>query len=199
MGPEHKSKYNVGDRINDSYTLIKNYRRIRDYGYEWVWECKCDCGETFICRDVDYVLKRKLGCKHCTQSKIQTSKSKSECGFSHKGLIRRLYREYERGAAKRNLQFEISEEKFIELITGKCAYCDSEPELHNGHLRYMQKTEEPLKFNGIDRINTKLGYIEGNVVSCCSKCNYAKHDLSLNEFKDWVKKVYKKLYPDSNN
>lgn len=193
MGPTHKQKHNEGDRINDSYTLIKNYKRIRPYGNEWMWECKCDCGETFICRDVEYVLMRKLGCKHCTQSKIQSSKSKSEYGISHRGLIRRLYREYKRGAEKRNLPFELTEEIFLELILGNCIYCGAEPDLHDGYSRYMQKTEEPLKFNGIDRVDTKRGYVEGNVVSCCSKCNYAKHDMTLSDFKEWIMKVYHNL------
>lgn len=29
----------------------------------------------------------------------------------------------------------------------------------------------------------------GNIVPCCSKCNYAKRDMSYNEFIEWARKL----------
>ena len=37
-------------------------------------------------------------------------------------------------------------------------------------------------YNGIDRKDNALGYVEGNVVSCCKFCQYAKRDLPYEEF-----------------
>ena len=37
-------------------------------------------------------------------------------------------------------------------------------------------------YNGIDRIDNKLGYIKGNMTPCCKICNHAKHDLT---FEGW--------------
>ena len=46
-----------------------------------------------------------------------------------------------------------------------------------------------LKYNGIDRVNPALGYVEDNVVTCCKICNIAKHDLRLEEFLAWIEKL----------
>jgi hypothetical protein len=48
-----------------------------------------------------------------------------------------------------------------------------------------------MYLNGIDRIDSKLGYVEGNVVSCCKICNSAKGDLTLAEFENWINKMIK--------
>jgi hypothetical protein len=45
--------------------------------------------------------------------------------------------------------------------------------------------------NGIDRLDNTIGYIEGNVVSCCDICNYSKHTKGYIEFLSWIDKVYK--------
>jgi hypothetical protein len=48
-------------------------------------------------------------------------------------------------------------------------------------------------YSGIDRIDSSIGYIEGNVVSCCSKCNTAKSDMPFDEFRVWAIRLYEKL------
>jgi len=41
-------------------------------------------------------------------------------------------------------------------------------------------------YNGIDRIDSKLGYSADNVVSCCFFCNRAKMDRSFEDFMAWI-------------
>ena len=48
-----------------------------------------------------------------------------------------------------------------------------------------------LKCNGVDRINSNIGYTEENTVPCCKYCNTAKNTMTQNEFKMWIKRVYK--------
>lgn len=55
---------------------------------------------------------------------------------------------------------------------------------------YFVKALPPLKRNGIDRLDSSIGYVKTNVVSCCTKCNYAKHEMTIDEFKEWIKKIY---------
>jgi hypothetical protein len=50
----------------------------------------------------------------------------------------------------------------------------------------------PITYNGIDRVDSTKGYFNENVVSCCKVCNRAKSNLSLDEFKEWISKVYLK-------
>ena len=40
--------------------------------------------------------------------------------------------------------------------------------------------------NGIDRIDSAIGYVEDNCVPCCKHCNYVKGNLSMQDFKAWV-------------
>ena len=102
-----------------------------------------------------------------------------------------FFKDYKVGASKRNLEFNLTLDEFISLMEQNCVYCGAKTELHEYELQYMQKTITPWKHNGIDRINTKEGYIIGNVDPCCSKCNYAKHEMTEDEFKDWLERAYK--------
>ena len=64
----------------------------------------------------------------------------------------------------------ISESEFIMLSLMNCHYCGvSGP-------------------NGIDRIDSSLGYSRNNCVPCCKHCNYVKGNLSMNDFQIWVKR-----------
>lgn len=67
----HKSRFHEGDRINNSFVLIRNYMRkttIKGKN-EWLWECKCDCGNIFHCRE--NVLINRKGCHSCTNQLTQ--------------------------------------------------------------------------------------------------------------------------------
>lgn len=78
---------------------------------------------------------------------------------------------YKRSASSRKLQFNLDNELFFKLLHNNCKYCD---------------TPESL---GVDRINSKLGYIETNVVSCCSMCNKMKFTFTSEEFIQQCKRI----------
>jgi hypothetical protein len=42
----------------------------------------------------------------------------------------------------------------------------------------------------VDERSTR-GYVAGNVTSCCSECNYAKGDLTPEEFLELVRRIYR--------
>ncbi len=73
------------------------------------------------------------------------------------------YREYKRRAARISSTFNLSENEAKDLFERECYYCDF-------------KQQEIL--NGIDRICNELGYIDTNLVTCCTTCNMMKstHD-----------------------
>lgn len=78
-------------------------------------------------------------------------------------------------AKKRNHEVTITYEDYLYLITKNCYYCGS-PLPRFGH--------------GIDRINSDIGYVTGNVRPCCTHCNIAKNDWTEAEFREWVLRVY---------
>lgn len=80
------------------------------------------------------------------------------------------YKSYESRAIKKNLEFALTKDQFIELINNDCYYC-------------KRKTNEN-NINGVDRKDN----IFENCISCCSECNQMKNILSdidfINKCKD---------------
>lgn len=195
-GPKHKSKYEIGTIINNSFTILEEFYKECSDRFYWMYRCKCNCGEIFECRQS--VVDTRMGCKSCTASKAGIKRSIQEHnGIEQHGIKLRKYREYKKGANKRNLSFDLSFSQFLELCSGTCVYCGQKPHIYTGDLEYMQQSSAPWEHNGIDRIDSKQGYTINNCVPCCEKCNYAKHEMSLDEFKNWISKVYINLISSS--
>lgn len=194
MSNYHQTKFKVGDRINDSFTLIRNFKRpcrTNSNKNEWLWECKCDCGNHFNSRE--HKLGSRFGCQSCTNRKTTIERADRRTGIDHIGLKNRLLKEYRCGAVKRQLEFSLSFDEFVKLLEGDCVYCGAKPKLYEYQTQYMQKGKEPWKHNGIDRIDSSKGYTKDNCVSCCTHCNYAKHEMSVEEFKNFILSVYNHL------
>jgi len=101
------------------------------------------------------------------------------------------YYKYRSGAKKRNYIFELTFDKFIELVSDNCFYCGTEPLLKQ-RLVINKVYENPIFLrNGVDRINNKLGYTLDNCVTCCSICNRAKNDMEYSDFKLWIERLTK--------
>jgi hypothetical protein len=77
-------------------------------------------------------------------------------------------------AKKRGMECTLSFQEYIEIISLPCFYC-------RGSL--------PKEGSGIDRINSDIGYVQGNCRSCCTACNRAKSDMTESEFKEWILRV----------
>lgn len=87
-------------------------------------------------------------------------------------------RQYKYSSQKHNIPTELTENEFISLFQGDCHYCGE---------------TAPAKLNGIDRINSNLGYTQSNTVSCCWRCNRAKNDTPYDEFIEWISSVHNHL------
>ncbi len=81
--------------------------------------------------------------------------------------IKEKYRCYIKDCPKRNLIFTLSYNEFVSITQTPCYYCSI---LQN------------RGFNGIDRIDSKKGYILENCVSCCQMCNYMKGSIGYSIF-----------------
>jgi hypothetical protein len=78
---------------------------------------------------------------------------------------------YKAMAKSKRRAFELSVERFAELVSAACEYCGD-------------------KGGGIDRVDNSIGYVDGNVVPCCQMCNLAKKDYSVDEFREWIDRVH---------
>ncbi len=161
----------------DHYTNKRNH-----------WIFKCDCGNEKSIR-VDQVKNSKTnscGCYKKTleyRTKIRLNHgTRKEPGMAALG---NLYNKYKSRAKQRGYDFLLTIEIFKELTQKNCNYCGIEPS------QIIQRSwlNGSYMFNGIDRVNNSIGYLEENVVPCCKHCNMAKYTMSEEEFKTWINRL----------
>lgn len=103
-----------------------------------------------------------------------------------------IMQSYKGSSGYRGLEFSLSKEELESLIFGKCHYCGIEP-TSGKPIGQGQWKRIGIPTNGIDRINSDLGYNIDNVVSCCTGCNYFKLDKSKGDFLYRIKAIYENL------
>lgn len=95
---------------------------------------------------------------------------------------------YKERALQKKQVWALTDDQALDYFVSDCTYCGRESEWD---LRKMPAGAK-VKPNGIDRIANKLGYVSGNCVACCYTCNVAKNDMTVEDFKSWIKRVYEK-------
>ena len=99
---------------------------------------------------------------------------------------------YKTGAKERGLEWSISNEEFKEITSKNCFYCNSEPIIQKSLERYYHESiSERILLNGIDRVDSTLGYTFDNCVACCTMCNRMKLDYTKNDFLNHISKIFK--------
>ena len=142
------------------------------------WLCKCSCGtEKILC---GCTLRRghtkSCGCLRRLSPGLSSMRGLIGC---YKGL-----------AKKKNREYNLTEGQFKEITQKDCCYCGTKPR----QIYKSTNTSGNYVHNGIDRIDNTKGYTIDNVVPCCKQCNHAKTNLTLQEFRDWVKRIYNNMY-----
>jgi len=97
-----------------------------------------------------------------------------------------LFSRYKNRAKEKNRKWDLTKEEFRYLTKQNCYYCGKIP---SQNARKNSRFNGIYIYNGLDRLDNKIGYIKKNVVSCCGRCNFAKAGLSYDEFIAWIKKV----------
>jgi len=134
--------------------------------------CACQAQKDLVMRAK--IIPQTKKCAHCGETKPapefnQRSSDSSglhprcrKCQAKYRWSPKSKYRVYKQEAAQRHIGFEITLEEFKTFWQAPCSYCGS-----------------PIDTIGIDRVDNTLGYVMGNLTSCCcSTCNYSKRDLS---------------------
>lgn len=96
-----------------------------------------------------------------------------------------LYGTYKKRSLEKFGKFELNKDQFRKITKQLCYYCEASPsniakkKWHNGAYIY----------NGIDRFDNNIGYTLENSIPCCKTCNYAKRNLTFDEFNNWIKRI----------
>lgn len=155
------------------------------------WECQCECGNISEVRGDSFNQKNpntsSCGCLQKDAARKNGKKSRKPSGVK---VIGDLFSNYRRRAKNNNIEWSLTKEQFIDFIFGPCNYCNVANSNKASHPRI---SEDIVPYNGIDRVNSELGYYIENCVSCCNQCNYGKLDFSEQEFYDWIGRLHSNL------
>ncbi len=113
-----------------------------------------------------------------------TTKRKNRLAFGE-AATNFIYYSYQTRAKKYDLDFTLDRESFVRITQKSCWYCGVEPS-NRGHLVGYYGD---FIYNGIDRINSSKGYVDGNIVPCCGKCNTMKTNMNVLTFTKQAMKI----------
>lgn len=103
---------------------------------------------------------------------------------------------YKTHAKRRNLEFLLNREEFEAMALSPCYYCNSGFSNVVNRKTKMQGTLS-ISYNGIDRIDNKIGYNKNNCFPCCKKCNMMKGSMEFNDWKEHMSKILSNLEKQS--
>lgn len=149
--------------------------------------CKCICGNETV---VSLGNLKSGGVKSCGCKKSELLNAAFERKDKQEQLFEYLFKDYRKNAIKRNLEFLLSENDFKSLIFSNCVYCGEKPNQVRIHFKFNDKN---VYYNGIDRLDNAVGYTKENCVSCCKMCNYAKRNISVTDYINWINKSFNYL------
>lgn len=164
----------------------KVFRKNGNRSTRYFWLFKCDCGRE--------VIKRARRVLSSQGTRALCSKVYHPDGFTNGGsggpeysLWKALYTSYRTNAGYSKRVFGLTFDEAVCLFKASCKYCGRSPSKKKTH---KVASSVSVKWNGIDRINSREGYFIKNCVTCCEDCNLAKSNSTVDDFLSWVKMVY---------
>jgi hypothetical protein len=151
-----------------------------------IFLCKCDCGAEAKVAKAELVRRdrptRSCGCARSHGRKKSWTRSKYglfrvaalalNIDPHHPAVLKATKAKHT--ALSKNREWGLSAEEAIKLCLSPCHYCG---------------LNKPGVI-GIDRVDSSITYIPNNVVPACKRCNAAKNDMTTEEFKEWLIRLY---------
>lgn len=191
---KNKIKSSIGTRFN-RWTVIEYIGDNKTSN--GLVKCKCDCGTELDVRYYDLLSGQTKGCNSC--SKIERSKN---CGKYERKIGKENWKfnGYETlggqqwatikyNAKSRNLEFSITKEYVYNILLEqdfKCKLSGLDIELCKPGRKNTRWTAT------LDRINSKIGYVEGNVQWLHKDINMMKWAFDENQFIQYCKMIAEK-------
>jgi hypothetical protein len=152
------------------------------------WLAQCDCGRLKEVRGSDAAngtVKTCGGCEHhkaLLQNNALDTALKVTGKFSRVAGLRAQLRRYIKSALDRQIVWALSPEEFLQIVEQDCTYCGKPPREYKAKQFGKRGRTVKALMNGIDRIDSKQGYLMNNVVPCCSVCNRMKMATDTGSF-----------------
>lgn len=160
------------------------------------WICRCDCGNTKIVRRNNFVSGNTKSCGCLNHEKNQKLKGKGiQKNILPEGsaAMNAYLGTYTYRAKKKAMEFSLTEDEFKEIVSQPCYFCGQPADRQFPTQTKLNTcpTNGTILVNGIDRIDSAVGYKKENCLPCCEICNKAKRNLSIDAFKVWIKRISK--------
>jgi hypothetical protein len=159
-----------------------------------MWKCRCECGKEklVLATCLRSGNTKSCGClqkEWCRKNAARANNAAVKARYLGKNvsLVNFQFRHYRIRAKQKGIEFNLSREEFEELIRSVCFYCGEEPKQRLA-LRRINNQDVLLR-NGVDRIDPNVGYVKGNVVACCWRCNRAKGNDTRERFYEWATRL----------
>lgn len=178
-----KSSIKIGE-IYGRWTVLFHAGKQEKSPKRTLFYCRCTCG---VERKVDAGNLKKPGNKSCGCLRRELARVKGKKQRTIYGYMNLYYFDTHRSANDRKIHFGLTKEIFYNLIQQPCYYCNDP----GSKTRRRKDVGIPIAVNGIDRINSDLGYIESNCRPCCTSCNFMKNTLNEGAFYTHLVKIVK--------
>ena len=163
----------VGERYSRLLVVERlNTKSVQGGRFQVSYRCICDCGNEII-RPYGNLQGGRTGSCGCLARERSAARCKSRALPNGEVRLNIMENYYRGNAKKAGHIWGLSRIEFRELVTNQsCTYCGTDCHI------------------GIDRIDSAQGYSKGNVAPCCKFCNWAKSVYTIEEFKEWIVRVY---------
>src|SRR3990167_3408464 len=149
----------------------------------YYWECLCSCGKTVVILGHSLRQKNVKQCRSCSYNLF----GKKRLQDSELVGLNKVYLSYNYRANCLSYDFSLTKDEFYRLIKMPCVYCSAissnTSKLNNNRV---------FKYNTLDRIDSKKGYIISNIAVSCDTCNTMKMDMTVESFLDHISKIYER-------
>lgn len=145
---------------------------------------ECDCGVIFAGYSYNLANGTTTRCSACA---IKDRVGKPNLANRIDPLQRTIndqWNVFRKHARKHGDDF-ISKEYWFALTQLSCVYCKSQP----SNVRKAVAHATDFWYNGIDRIDSSIGYVVGNVQTACWTCNRMKGNMSHEDFLTHIRKI----------
>ena len=152
------------------------------------WKCDCDCGGkvVVISRELYRGHTKSCGClydENLEKLRMSAGANKLPYGFASRN---ELLASYKKSARLRGYEWDMSDERYREIIDGECVYCGDSKSMER---KPNKNVNGEFMYTGIDRVDNTKGYTDCNTVPCCWVCNRAKGAMGLQQFHAWIEKI----------
>lgn len=146
-----------------------------------LWKCLCDCGKEHTTKLAELIRKEPRATKSCGHGRKGQRKPIEAVGLNS------IYCAAKANAKYRQIEFNLTKGQFKPLALGNCHYCNKTP---SNIFKINNVDNNVFLYSGIDRVDSDKGYITGNVISCCGRCNSMKMEEHYIKFLKQIYRIY---------